>query len=281
MLRAIKHSDKRWYINVLSQLICTTLKILISAVSRELGRVEAWQFWGGYCDTVKMSRTAAYWLCCQLLFSRSKIHFQSQLVYLGFRLKHPFHLLLFTVLLNANKLMQHWQGTSTNMMLWPPLSYILWLHVTDGWHSAASATLHTARTIYKHLHPYHLSCISVVFVQDLREVLSICLVPPACTSATGVTLKNAFDKYIADVAFCCWTEAVCMTVWTDKPTLATLAGSKHWSFTEAATNTPSLCIEDVIYVTCQLAQGPTGLFFFTVSGQLWMYRLHIARILCL
>lgn len=162
-------------------------------------------------------------------------------------------------------------------MLWSPL---LWMGGT-----LQPVQLSTLHVLYINISirdtSYHLSCISVVFVQDLREVLSLCLVPPACTSATGITLKNAFDKYIADVAFCCWTEAVCMTVWTDKPTLATLAGSKHWSFTEAATNTPYSCIEDVIYVTCRLAQGPTGLFFFTVSGQLWMYRLHIARILCL
>lgn len=80
---------------------------------------------------------------------------------------------------------------------------------------------------------YHLSCISVVFVRDLREVLSLCLVPPACTSATGITLKNAFDKCIADAAFCCRTEAVCMDVWTRQANTSHTRWQRtlvfHWS----------------------------------------------------
>lgn len=152
--------------------------------------------------------------------------------------------------------MQHRRGRGHKRIWWPD--------VTGLGGALQPAQLSTLHVLYINNSirdtSYHLYCISVVFVLDLREVLSLCLVPPACTSATGITLKNAFDKYIADVAFCCWTEAVCMDVWTDKPTLATLAGSKHWSFTEAATNTSSSCIEDVIYVTRRLAQGPTGLF---------------------
>lgn len=99
---------------------------------------------------------------------------------------------------------------------------------------------------------YHLSCISVVFVLDLREVLSPCLVPPA---ATGITLKNVFDKYIPHAAFCCRTAAVCMAVWIDKPTLAALAGSRHWSFSEVATNTRTWFMWHV-----GLLRGPWGCF---------------------
>lgn len=155
-----------------------------------------------------------------------------------------------------------------------------WPHVAGALQPAQSSTKHV---VYINIcirdTSYHLPCISVVFVWDLREVPLPCLVPPARTSATGITLKNAFDKYISDAAFCCWTGVVCMDVWTDKPKLATLTGSTHWPFTEAATKTLSSCTEDVIYVTC-LARGPTGLFSFTVSGQLWVYH-HIARMLSL
>ncbi len=150
------------------------------------------------------------------------------------------------------------------LMLWPPLSFTF-EEPQKNLMTAASTLLHTARTIYKHLQPWHFLSpvlhLCGFFVRDLREVLSLCLVPPACTSAIGITLKNAFDKCIADAAFCCQTGAACMDVWPDKPTLATLSGSKHWSFTEAATNMPTSCIEDVIYVTCWPIQGPTALFF--------------------
>lgn len=105
-------------------------------------------------------------------------------------------------------------------------------------------------------------------------MLPLCLVPPACTSAaTEITLKirmpltsvSQMLPFVAGLGLFAWMYE------TDKPTLATLDGSKHWSFTKTAINKPSSCIEDVIYVTCRLSQGPTALFFFfffTVSGQL-------------
>ena len=132
--------------------------------------------------------------------------------------------------------------------------------------SAAGTILHPARTIYKHLHPWH-------FLSPVLHLCGFCLGPPRSAPAMPGSpclyvchwnnLEECLWRVIAGAGFCCWSAAVCMIVWVDKPPLATLAGRKHWSLTGAATNTVlghrrrDLCDTSV----CSGARGAVFLFF--------------------
>lgn len=178
-------------------------------------------------------------------------------------------------------------------MLWPPLSL-----TSEGpqrnamtprypvavWRSADSSILHTARTIYKHLPPWH-------FLSPVLHLCGFCPGPPRSALAMPgspclyLCHRNNPEECLWQVyRRCCLLLADwgCLHGCMNRQANTSHTGWQQTLVFYWSSNKHAVLVHwgrDLCDMSAR--SGARGAVFFTVSGQLWMYRHHIARMLCL
>lgn len=150
--------------------------------------------------------------------------------------------------------------------------------------SAAGAILRTARTIYKHLHPWH-------FLSPVLHLCGFCLGPPW----SALAMPGSPCLYLChrnNPVECLWR------VYLRRCLLLLDCGCLHGCMNRQADTGHASWQQTLVFYwgsnknivlvnwgrdicDTSVRSGARGNVFFTVSEQLWMYRHHMTRMLCL